>query len=51
MTDEIHRRRAVLIGTPLLVLAVACSVFDPDAPSRAKLDGLVQRKRSAEDVP
>ncbi len=50
MTDETPRRRAVLIGTPLLAVAVACSVLDPDAPSRAKLDGLLQQKATRAQV-
>ena len=37
-------RASLVIGVATLMLATACSLADPDAPSRAKLDELVRRK-------
>lgn len=39
-----HATRSLLLGVASLLLATACSLGDPDAPSHAKLDDLVLQR-------
>ena len=50
MTDPTPRRRILVAGAALLALTNGCSIVDPDAPSRAKLDSFVRQRASRAEL-